>query len=95
LGWPVAFHTDGDALADAADGLDRAAINGRKRRVDGAEKEDAGQADSFEGLLKDARLKSGNVRGDVGEFGHWLQACNEGGRLRNGVDALTDRVMYK
>jgi hypothetical protein len=74
LGWQVAFHADGDAFADAADGLDRSAIDGRERRVDSAEKEDAGQADSLEGLLKDARLKSGDVGGDIGEFRHCLQS---------------------
>ena len=45
----------------------------RNRRVGGAEKEDAGDADALQGLAEDAGLEGRDAGGDVGELGHWLQ----------------------
>ncbi len=66
----IAFDTDGDALADAADGDDFLAFDGAERGIDGAEQEDRAQADVLEGLAEDAGFDGGEVGGDVGEFRH-------------------------
>ena len=54
-----AVDADGDALADAAEGADGFAFDGGERRVDGAEQEDAGEADALERLAEDAGLERG------------------------------------
>jgi hypothetical protein len=66
----IAFNTDGDALADAAEGADGFAFNAGEGRIDGAEKEDGAEAHTVEGLGEDEGFESGDVGGDVGEFRH-------------------------
>ena len=66
----ITVDTDGDALADAAEGTDGFSLDRGNRRIDGAEDKDAGKAHVFECCAKDARLEGGDVGGDVGEFRH-------------------------
>jgi hypothetical protein len=70
LGWEITFHANGDALADAANFLDRTALYAGERRVNSAKQKDAGQPHALQRLLKDAGFESGDVGGDVGEFRH-------------------------
>ena len=69
----VSFEADGDALADASNFADRPPFDGCDGRVDGAQEKDAGDAHVLERLAKDARLKRGDVGGDVGQFRHCYQ----------------------
>ena len=66
----IAFEADGDALADAPQLADRAALEVLKGRVHGAKEKRAGKANAFEGFVKDARFEGGEIGGDVGELGH-------------------------
>ena len=52
----IAFEADGDALAYAAQAANLFVVRGGERRVDGAEKERARQADALERLAHNARL---------------------------------------
>ncbi len=69
----IAFEADGNALADAAQFADGAALDGCDGRVDGAQDKDALQANALEGLAEDARFERGEVGGDVGQFRHCIQ----------------------
>ena len=66
----VAFEADGDALADAAEFTDDAAVGVGEWWKGGAKKKRSGDSNAHERLRKDARFECGEVGGDVGEFGH-------------------------
>ena len=80
----ITVDADGDALADAAEVTDLASFDVCERRIRGAKQEGAGDADAFERLGENTRLKSCDVSGDVGEFRHEYQcaACVDRGATR-------------
>lgn len=84
----IAFKADGDAFTDAAQAANLFFVCGGERRINGAEKEWARQADALESLAQDTRLQCFDVDGDVGEFGQcvyivWLWIT---GRCRSRLD---------
>ena len=69
----IVCEPDGDTLADAAYRGDSAAFGGGDGRIDRAQHEYRAQAHVLQLLAQDARLKRGDVGGDVRQFGHLHQ----------------------
>ncbi len=66
----VVFQADDDALADAPNRTDGAALQVLERRLDSSKQKWTGEPDTLEGLAKDPRFESEDVGGDVREFRH-------------------------
>ena len=81
----IAFDADCNALPNAAQFANRAALNARKWRIDGAQQEDGCQPNPLERLAEDARFERSDVGGDVGQFRHCSQIAAECLRLCNEV----------
>jgi hypothetical protein len=64
----IRVEREDDTLADAADAVDRPAVNGGDRRVDRPEDEWADQVEAFETLADDAGLQCVDVDNDVGKL---------------------------
>ncbi len=64
------FETDSDTFADTTESGDFLVGGGGERRVYGAEKEGAAEADGKESLVEDALAQGEEVGLDVGELGH-------------------------
>ena len=90
----VLIDADGNALADAAQLADGAALEVLKRRVHGAKEKRTREADANERLAEDAGFERGDIGGDVGEFRHDVVDCRDGtsdcnnGRGRGGRRGL-------
>jgi hypothetical protein len=76
VGWKITFNADCDALADPAQCFDCSAFNTSEGRIDSAQKEDAGDADTLQRLAKNTHLECGNISGDVGQFRHCTQIAS-------------------
>ena len=74
----VLIDADGDALANAAQLADGAALEVLKRRVHGAKEKRTREADANERLVEDAGFERGDIGGDVGEFRHDVIDCRDG-----------------
>ena len=66
----IAFQADGDALADAAEFANDAALGIGEWRKRGAKKKGGGDSNAHERLREDAGFECGEVSGNVGQFGH-------------------------
>src|SRR5205807_5146772 len=66
----IVVEAPDDALAQAQEVVDAAALEGLQRRVEGAQEEGADDLDFLEDLAPDTRAEAFEVDGDVGEFGH-------------------------
>jgi len=66
----IAFQADGNALANAAEFADDAAVGIREWRKRGAKKKRGGDSNAHERLREDARFECGEVGDDVGKLGH-------------------------
>jgi hypothetical protein len=73
----IAFHSNGDSLADSPQFAHNSAFDLRKGRLGGAKQKGAGESNSFERLRKDASFECSDVGGDIRQLGH---ACQLAGR---------------
>src|SRR5690348_2667375 len=68
----IAFHPNGDALANAPQLANSAAFGICERWLHGPQQECAGDARLLKRLADDARFERGDVCSDIREFGHSL-----------------------
>ena len=66
----IAFDTESNAFADAADFTNHATFGLAEWGLNGAEQKRAGEAHALEGLANHAWLKGVDVRRDIGQFRH-------------------------
>jgi hypothetical protein len=75
LVWELACNANCNAFADAPQSDDGAAFRASERRINRAQQKDAREPHSLEWLAKDARLKCGDVCGNVRQLRHPLQSA--------------------
>jgi hypothetical protein len=69
----LSFRFDHDALAEAAEAHNGPAFDGRKRRIDRAQRKRTGQPDAGDPLACNSRLERVKVQEDVGQLGHGVK----------------------
>ena len=76
------LHLPHDALPQAPQPHDPAALGGRECRIDGAQQRRADDTRALEGLAHDTGRQRLEVNRDVGEFGHMQKVTGSGTRCR-------------
>jgi hypothetical protein len=73
----IAFHSDGNSLADSPQLAHLAALHARNWRLRGPQQKGACQSYVLDRLPDDTGFKGGDIGGYVGEFRHVGCACRD------------------